>query len=250
MLGWHCAQASRLLVCNTRRKHALPGMCSSPCALRIIGPTKWQTSTTACPPHIPSPPFSPSQRLALWADATTAAFAAAGADEPAMSTQSSGGSSVLIKAHNRSAEAEAYVQAAAAARALSASPAQQQGQAALVPPRPSLQLAPLAMPPLPLGTPRRSPARQPTPQRAQQAQPSPLRQQYGTAPSPLVSPPRQAYPSAPRLPLSAFPAASPQQRPQQQQQQQLYPSPSPQFVQRQQLTAGPGVSLPPQQLFP
>ena len=57
----------------------------------------------------------PLQRLALWADATTAAFSAAAED---MESQSSG--SGLIKAHNRSAEAEAYVHAAAAARTLSA----------------------------------------------------------------------------------------------------------------------------------
>ena len=167
-----------------------------------------------------------------------------------MSTQSSGGSSVLIKAHNRSAEAEAYVQAAAAARALSASPAQQAAVAQPVPPRPSLQLAPLVLPPLPQGTPRRSPVKQPNPQWRQQVQPSPLRQQYGTAPAPLVSPPRQGLPSAAPLALSPFPATAPQQQRQQQQQQQLYPSPSPQFVQRQQPAAGSAATLPPQQLFP
>jgi hypothetical protein len=66
------------------------------------------------------PPPARLQRLAMWADATTAAAFAAAADdslEPRSST--GGGSGGFIKAHNRSAEAEAYVAAATAARTLS-----------------------------------------------------------------------------------------------------------------------------------
>lgn len=79
------------------------------------------------------PPPPGMQRLVRWADA----FAAASAEE-AFDTRSSGASSLggpgggtgsLIKAHGRSADAEAMVHAAAAARTLSAA-----GGAAAPPP--------------------------------------------------------------------------------------------------------------------
>lgn len=80
------------------------------------------------------------QRLAMWADATTAAaFAAAADDTPETHSSTGGGGSGsggFIKAHNRSAEAEAYEAAAATARTLSMG----QPQPRLPPPQPQPQL--------------------------------------------------------------------------------------------------------------
>ena len=80
------------------------------------------------------------QRLAMWADATTAAAFAAAADDTPETRSSTGGggsgSGGFIKAHNCSAEAEAYVAAAATARTLSMG----QPQPHLPPPQPQPQL--------------------------------------------------------------------------------------------------------------
>lgn len=157
------------------------------------------------------------RRLAKWADAHAAAFAQAASNEAALDSQSSGGSSALIKAHNRSADAEAYVHAAAAARTLSAvqqqRPAAAPQRAALtLPAVPALSRAPTApasMPPLspyrqasphrpplpsphwpPLPSPHRPPLPQPSPPRSRQ----PLLQAQREQPSAPPLPPSQLFP--------------------------------------------------------
>lgn len=163
---------------------------------------------------------SVDKRMALWADATAAAFAAAASDEAALSSQASGGSSMLIKAHNRSAEAEAYVHAAAAARTLSATHTQRMPTpprlmlpAAISPAR-SAPTAPTSLPPL---SPYRQSAQQLSPARPP---PSPYRHPVQQL-SPQLSPSRtrralqaraSSPPRRPSLHLSCSPDVEPGER--------------------------------------
>ncbi|EFN51571.1 hypothetical protein CHLNCDRAFT_140060 [Chlorella variabilis] len=156
------------------------------------------------------------KRLALWADATTAAALAAAADE-ALGSQLGGGPGGLIKAHNRSSDAEAYVAAAATARTLSAS---RQAETAPTAPR----LAP-TLPPVP---PPLSPQRQATlkrqlsPKRPPPRHPSLLWQQQQQQQQQQHAPPASPYRPPPML--LAFPTqlASPSR--QASVGQQLYPA--------------------------
>lgn len=142
------------------------------------------------------------RRLAKWADAHAAAFAQAACNEAALDSQSSGGSAALIKAHNRAADADAYVQAAAAARTLSAVQQQQQRQLAspqrmalTLPALPALSRAPTA----PASLPPLSPYRQASPHRP--PLPSPPRSRQ-----PLLPQAQREQPSAPPLaPSQLFP---------------------------------------------